>query len=94
MQAILFQVNWTFLAVFYNQFCDQVCCLVAFSMELVKEQRIYIKFCFKVGKTATETHNMFCDAYRDDALNQTMTSECFRQSKNGKTSAGDDEQSG
>jgi hypothetical protein len=63
-------------------------------MELVKEQRICIKFCFKVGKTAAETDNMLSEAYRDDVLSQTMTSECFKHFKNGRTSTGDSEQSG
>jgi hypothetical protein len=36
-------------------------------MELVKEQRICIEVCFKVGKTAEETHNMLREAYRNDA---------------------------
>jgi hypothetical protein len=32
----------------------------------VKEQRICVKLCFKVGKTAAETH-MLREAYGDDA---------------------------
>jgi hypothetical protein len=36
-------------------------------MELVKEQRIYVKFCFIVRKTAAETHDMMREAYSDDA---------------------------
>jgi hypothetical protein len=42
-------------------------------MGAVKEQRICVKFCFKVGKTAVETHNMLHEAYGNDALSQTMT---------------------
>jgi hypothetical protein len=51
---------------FYNWFCDQVCCLIVLSVELVKEQIICTKFCFKVWKTVEETHIM-CEAYGDDA---------------------------
>jgi hypothetical protein len=59
---------------FYNLFCDQVCCcLVAFSMELVMEQRICVKFRFKVGITAVETHNMLREAYSDDVSSQMTT---------------------
>jgi hypothetical protein len=54
---------------FYNQFCDQEWSLVASSMELAREQRICVKFCFKVGRTVAETH-MLCEAYGDDALSQ------------------------
>jgi hypothetical protein len=32
-------------------------------MESVMEQRICVKFCFKVGKTAAETHIMLHEAY-------------------------------
>jgi hypothetical protein len=45
-------------------------------MELVKEQKICVKFCFKVGKTAVETHNILNEGYDDDASSQ-------RQPKNG-----------
>jgi hypothetical protein len=44
-----------------------------FSMESVKEQRICIKFCFKVEKTAAKTHNMMCEAHSYDAWSQTKT---------------------
>jgi hypothetical protein len=85
MQAILFQVDRTLC--FYNQFCEQVyCCLVALSMGSVKEQRICVKFCFRVGKTAGETHRMLREANSDNALSQTTTVEWFRRFKNGQTS--------
>jgi hypothetical protein len=58
-----------------------------------KEQRICIKFCIEVGKTAAETHNMLREAYGDDALNQTTTYEWFKSFKNGRTSTDDDERS-
>jgi hypothetical protein len=38
-------------------------------MEPIKEQRICVKFCFKVEKTAAETHDGLCETYGDDALN-------------------------
>jgi hypothetical protein len=44
-----------------------------FGMELVEHQQICVKFCFKVGEIAAETHNMLCEAYSDDALSQTET---------------------
>jgi hypothetical protein len=54
-------------------------------MEPVKEQRISIKFCSKVGITAAESHNMLQEAYGNDALSQTMTYEWFKCFKNGRT---------
>jgi transposase len=58
-------------------------------MESVKEQRIYVKFCFEVGKTGAETH-VLCEAYRDGGLSQTMTYEWFKRFKNGRTSMDED----
>jgi hypothetical protein len=42
-----------------------------FGMNPVKAQRICVKFCLKLGKTAEETHSMLRQAYGDDALSQT-----------------------
>jgi hypothetical protein len=39
----------------------------------LKEQRICIKFCFKLGKTASETHRVLKEAFGDNALGQTQT---------------------
>jgi hypothetical protein len=63
-------------------------------MESVKEHRICVKFCFKVGKTAAETHNTLHETYGDDALSQTTTYEWFKRFINGRTSTDNDEQSG
>jgi len=41
----------------------------------VKEQRICIKFCFKLNKTAAETHPMLKEAFGEQALSQARTSE-------------------
>jgi hypothetical protein len=49
-------------------------------MEFVKDQRIYVKFCFKLRETAAETHKM-CQVYSDDALSQ-MTYEWYKRFKN------------
>jgi hypothetical protein len=61
--------------------------------ESTKEQRIYIKFCFKVEKTAAETHNMFHEAYSDDTFSKMMIYIWFKRFKNGRT-AMNDERSG
>jgi len=36
------------------------------------EQRICIKFCFKIGKTATETYQLLQQAYGEDAVGRTQ----------------------
>jgi hypothetical protein len=60
----------------------------------VKEQRICIKFCFALGKTASETHRMLEEAYGDNAVSQTQTYEWFKRFKNGRISVDDEERSG
>ena len=38
-----------------------------------KEQRIYIKFCFNIKKTAAETHWMLQKDFGDNAMSQSKT---------------------
>jgi hypothetical protein len=54
-----------------------LCCAVLQSYRLVKmtdvkERRICIKFCFKLGKTAVETHKILKEAFGDNALGLTQ----------------------
>jgi hypothetical protein len=60
----------------------------------VNEQRICIKFCFKLGKTAEETHKMLKEAFGDNALRLTQTHKWIKRLKNGRMSLDDDERSG
>jgi hypothetical protein len=48
-----------------------------------KEQRICVKFCFKLGKTASETHKMLKTASGDNDMERTQSSEWFSQFKRG-----------
>jgi len=57
----------------------------------VKEQRICIRFCFKRGKMAMETHRMLKEAFGDNALGQTQTYKRFKHFKNGWMSVDDEE---
>jgi len=41
----------------------------------IKEQRICIKFCFKLNKTAAETNRMLKEAFGEQALSQARTFE-------------------
>ena len=47
---------------------------VIFTMCESTEQRICIKFCFKIGKTATETYQLLQQAFGEDAMGRTQ---CF-----------------
>ena len=49
----------------------------------VKEQQICIKFCFKLGKTALETHRILKEAFGDNALGLTQTYKWFKRFKTG-----------
>ena len=58
------------------------------------EQRANIKFCFKLGKTFTETHQMMQQVYGSDCLSRATINEWFRRFKDGREHLTDDERSG
>jgi len=58
------------------------------------EQRICIKFCFKIGKTATETYQLLQQAYGEYAMGRTQVFDWFRRFKEGRTSVESDPRSG
>jgi len=58
------------------------------------EQRICNKFCFKIGKTATETYQLLQQAYGEDAMGRTQVFDWFRRFKEGRTSVESDPRSG
>ncbi|PNF14609.1 hypothetical protein B7P43_G12122 [Cryptotermes secundus] len=60
----------------------------------LREQRFCIKFCFKLGKTAAETHQMLKQAFDDKSLGQTQTYDWYKRFKNGRISTDDDDRSG
>ena len=60
-------------------------------MSDVKEQWIGINFCFKLSKTAVETHKMLNEAFGDNVQGQTQTYKWFKRFKNGWMSVTDEE---
>jgi hypothetical protein len=60
----------------------------------VKKQRICIKFCFKLNKTAAETHRMLKEAFGEQALCQARTFEWFKHFKDGRESVDNRKHSG
>jgi len=50
------------------------------------EQRICLKFCFKIGKTTTETYQLLQQAYGENAMGRTEVFDWFRRFKEGRTS--------
>jgi len=59
-----------------------------------REQRPCIKFCFKLGKTATEYYEMLKTACGEQAMGRSQTFHWFSRFKAGITSTDDDERSG
>jgi hypothetical protein len=60
----------------------------------IKEQRICIKFCFKLNKTTAETHRMLKEVFGEHALSQARTFEWFKSFKDGRESVDDHKHSG
>ncbi|GFV37410.1 protein GVQW3 [Trichonephila clavipes] len=58
------------------------------------DMRICIKFCFKLGKTGTETYDMMKTAFGDEAMSLARVFEWFRPFKEGRQSVNSDPRSG
>ena len=58
------------------------------------EERYAIKFCFKLGKNATETYGMLHTAFGAVCMNRASVSEWHKRFKDGRESVRDDETSG
>jgi len=60
----------------------------------LREHRACIKFCSKLGKTATECYEMLKTAFGEQAMGHSQTFQWFSRFKAGRTSIDDDERSG
>jgi len=49
------------------------------------DQRICIKFCFKIGKTATETYQLLQQVYGEDAMGRTQVFGRLHRFKEGRS---------
>ena len=58
------------------------------------EERYAIKFCFKLGKNATETYGMLQTAFRLSCMNPASVFEWHKRFKEGMESVRDDERLG
>jgi hypothetical protein len=59
-------------------------------MDVLKEQRVCIKFCQKLGKTATKTYEMLQQAFGETALSRSKTFDWYSRFINGRNSIDDD----
>ena len=58
------------------------------------EKRYAIKFCFKLGKNATETNGMLQTAFRPSCMNRASVFEWHKRFKEDRESVRDDESCG
>ena len=58
------------------------------------EERYAIKFCFKLGKNATETYGMLQTAFGASCMNRASVFEWYKRFKEGRESVRDDERCG
>ena len=58
------------------------------------EERYAIKFCFKLGKNATETYGMLQNAFGASCMNRALVFEWHKRFKEGTGSVRDDERCG
>ena len=58
------------------------------------EERYAIKFCFKLGKNATEMHGMLQTAFQPSCMNWASVFEWHKRFKEGRESVRDDERCG
>ena len=58
------------------------------------EERYAIKFCFKLGKNATETYGMLQTAFGSSCMNRASVFEWHKRFKEGRESVRDDERCG
>ena len=59
-----------------------------------EEERNAIKFCFKLGKNATETYGIIQTAFGASCMNRTSVFEWHKRFKEGRASVRDDERCG
>jgi len=60
----------------------------------ITEQRICVKFCFKMVKTATETYQLLQQAFGEDAMGRTQVFDWFSRFTEGRTSVENDSRLG
>ena len=58
------------------------------------EERYAIKFCFKLGKNATETYGILQTAFRSSRMNRASVFEWHKRFKKGRESVRDDDRCG
>ncbi|GFS78965.1 protein GVQW3 [Trichonephila clavipes] len=63
-------------------------------VSVIIEQRIVVKFHFKLGKTTTETYNLLKEVYGSECLSRAQVFEWFKHFKDGRQDVEDDSRPG
>ena len=84
-QQLLQQLEYTLL----NPDCHSW--LISKMQSDTLEERYAIKFCFKLGKNATETYGMLHTAFRPSCMNRVSAFEWHKRFNEGRESVRDDE---
>ncbi|GFV37897.1 protein GVQW3 [Trichonephila clavipes] len=63
-------------------------------VSVIIEQRIVVKFHFKLGKTATETYNLLKEVYGSECLSRARVFEWSKRFKDGRQDVEDDSRPG
>ncbi|GFS77214.1 protein GVQW3 [Trichonephila clavipes] len=63
-------------------------------VSVIIEQRIVVKFHFKLGKTATETYNLLKEVYGSECLSRARVFEWFKRFNDGRQDVEDDSRPG
>ena len=69
-------------------------CVCVIGTKMSFEQRANIKFCFKIGKTFTETFELMKKVYGDDCLSRARVHEWFTRFRDGREDINDDKHTG
>ena len=86
--------GWTWAV--FTCICLESCTwpVAIFTIDQRKEQRVCIKFCANLGKSATETLTMIQQAFGDQILSRTQVFQWHARIKTGRKSVDDDQQTG
>ena len=67
---------------------------VGITLSVNVDQRVNVKFCVKLGKSAKETYDLLKEVYGDECLSRTQVFEWFKRFKEGMEEIGDDQRPG
>ena len=64
---------------------------VGITLSVNMQQHVNVKFCVKLGKSATETYDLWKKIYGDECLSRTQVFEWFKRIKEGREEIGDEQ---